>query len=148
MKRFEFDGKKLSMVTSDVLKVLKTLDEIIDSYNNEKPITQKYMESVFKLEFDRFRNLLGKYMSKCLVTISEPYNEALYIVSIDKCIGAGFLPELTAEFYNYLKTLSASDSSIDETAYEDLVKFYKKNHDNILKLYNHMIEFANKYVEK
>lgn len=140
MKRTQFDKESLLLVISEVPKVLKNLDNIIDT-NNEKI---DFSEENFKTEFTKFIELLGKYMSKCLVTISEPYNENLYSVSIDKSVDAGFFPQISSEFYNYLKNFRKCDESIKNVSYNELYKFYVDNHDNIDKLYDHMIEFTNK----
>jgi len=140
MKRAQFDKESLLLVISEVPKVLKNLDNIIDR-NNEKI---DFAEGNFKAEFTNFIELLGKYMSKCLVTISEPYNENLYSVSIDNSVDAGFLPQISSEFYNYLKGFRNCEETIKNVSYNELYKFYVDNHDNIDKLYNHMIEFTNK----
>jgi len=140
MKRAQFDKGSLLLVISEIPKVLKNLDNIIDR-NNEKPDTS---EGNFKAEFTNFIELLGKYMSKCLVTISEPYNENLYSVSIDNSVDAGFLPQISSEFYNYLHGYRNCGETIKNISYNELYKFYVDNHDNIDKLYNHMIEFTNK----
>ncbi len=140
MKRAQFDKESLLLVTSEVPKVLKNLDDIIDT-NNEKVDST---EGNFKAEFTNFIELLGKYMSKCLVTISEPYNENLYSVSIDNSVDAGFLPQISSEFYNYLKGFRNCEETIKSVSYKDLYEFYVDNHDNINKLYDHMIEFTNK----
>lgn len=140
MKRAQFDKESLLLVISEIPKVLKNLDHIVDR-NNEKPDTA---EGNFKTEFTNFIELLGKYMSKCLVTISEPYNENLYSVSIDNSVDAGFLPQISSEFYNYLKGFKNCEETIKNVSYNELYKFYVDNHDNINKLYDHMIEFTNK----
>ncbi len=140
MKRAQFDKESLLLVISEILKVLKNLDHIVDR-NNEKLDTA---EGNFKMEFTNFIELLGKYMSKCLVTISEPYNENLYSVSIDNSVDAGFLPQISSEFYNYLKGFKNCEETIKNVSYKELYKFYVDNHDNINKLYDHMIEFTNK----
>lgn len=140
MKRAQFDKESLLLVISEIPKVLKKLDHIVDR-NNEKLDTA---EGNFKAEFTNFIELLGKYMSKCLVTISEPYNENLYSVSIDNSVDAGFLPQISSEFYNYLKGFKNCEETIKNVSYNELYKFYVDNHDNINKLYDHMIEFTNK----
>lgn len=140
MKRAEFDKEGLALVASDVLISLRSLDDIIEINKTEVDS----IEDSFKLEFTKFIELLGKYMSKCLVTISEPYNENLYSVSIDKSVDAGFLPEISTDFYNYLKGFRYCEESIRRIAFNELYKFYVDNHDNIVNLYHHMIEFSNK----
>jgi hypothetical protein len=140
MKRAEFDKNSLVSVTSEVPKVLRNLDDIIDTSKGKIDST----EGTLKLEFTKFIELLGKYMSKCLVTISEPYNENLYSVSIDKSVDAGFLPQISSEFYNYLKRFKNCKESIKNVSYNELYKFYVDNHDNIAKVYDHMIVFTDK----
>lgn len=140
MKRAQFDKESLVLVTSELLKILKSLDDIIDINKKEKGS----IEDSFKLEFTKFIKLLEKYMSKCLVTISEPYNENLYSVSIDKSVDAGFLPEISEDFYGYLKSFRHCEESIKNVPYDELYKFYVDNHHSIVKLYDHMIEFTNK----
>lgn len=140
MKRAEFDKNSLVSVTSEVPKVLRNLDDIIDTSKGKIDST----EGTLKLEFTKFIELLGKYMSKCLVTISEPYNESLYSVSIDKSVDAGFLPQISSEFYNYLKNFKNCKESIKNVSYNELYKFYVDNHDNIAKIYDHMIVFTDK----
>jgi len=123
MKRAQFDKESLLLVTSEV---------------------PDFAEENFKTEFTKFIELLGKYMSKCLVTISEPYNENLYSVSIDNSVDAGFLPQISSEFYNYLKGFRNCEETIKNVSYNELYKFYVDNHDSMDKLYEHMIEFTNK----
>lgn len=143
MKRAKFNVEGLTNVTEDLYKVINSIDEVIDNYNKENILNVK----VFNSSFDIFLELIGKYMGKCLVTISEPYNDGLFGVSIEKSVDMGCLPEVNSEFYKELKELNSNRGAKSDDYYYKAYRFYINNSNDIKVLYHHMVNYTNNFIK-
>ncbi len=143
MKRAQFNVEGLATVTEDLCKVIERIDFVMDDYNEDNILNVR----VFNDTFDKFMDLIGKYMGKCLVTISEPYNDGLFSVSVDKSVDAGILPDVDNEFYRELKSFNKIKSAKPDDYYYTAYKFYGKNNEKIKKLYNHMVKYTNNFIK-
>ena len=140
MKKFEFDSKSLINVKNEISNIFENLDNILE--NEEK---SKTSQNLFELEFEKFRLLLGRYMGKCLTTVCEPFNETLYSISLKKCVEIGFLPEISDEFYSFLGKINPLSNPKNNISSEDVINFYKNNHNEMNILHEHICKISDKH---